>query len=384
MQRLLPILVCLTASAAALAQFDRGGQRGRGFDRGAPSAETAAERMQAGLTARLSLDADQQTLLSDLISERMADPAVQQHIADMQAAFAVMAEARETGDEAAIQAARAEMRSLRETRPNFAQEIIDGLEPHLNSDQAAQLAEWRERRAQRRMNDGPGRRGRGGPRIPPEELIATLPDQLGLSDTQRAEFDSLVDGYSEQFAAAADHRTQRRELMRGIASARRDGDHETADALRNELENLGRPEGRPLLDFRNDLAEILTPEQREQLEQLLPERGARRDQFARRGGGREATYRDMLAVLREMDLTSEQRDQIRDAANVAQQTARDQQQAALEQFKSEVMTVLTPEQQQVFSEEIARRAERAGADRRGPGGTRRGFNGDRGSRLGNR
>lgn len=375
-------VVCLMLATAADAQRF-GGER-----QGPPTPEEIRDLM----VLELNMD-DVQAADLDAIFDSHADALAEGREA-MEAARSLRGEmrsAREAGDEEEMDRLRGEMRASFEVGRNAMRAYMDDVETILSDEQREKLGE---------ILPGPGRRGGRGERgrrdgRSPVERFNDALSTVDMTADQEAAIDTLIDEMTPEFQARREQWEAMRPLFEEMRTAREEGDSERVDELRAQIREQRPERGDLMRRFVGGLEEILSPEQ---MEQLRAAGGMGRGRGEGRGrGGREAQpqgdMRMILRVLRDLDLTPEQRDDIRHAMEetrrAAQAEREDSRQEHFDALIAAVKSVLTDEQAVQFDAELAelqerqgdrgRRGNREGRQRRdGP----RGEDGDRGPRRG--
>lgn len=217
------------------------------------------------------------------------------------------------------------------------------------------------------QDDGAARRGahgRRGRHLTPEQRrehaaarLQRLADELGLSDAQRAQVREIFDA-----------RREARQNLRAQSEGRRGANREERQAIREA--------------FRQQMQEVLTPEQAERFRAL---REARR---AERGERRGARHAERFARMSERLGLSEAQQQAmreafearREASEALRAEAREagpseqrhqERQAIREAFRAQVREILTPEQLEQFREMRERRGRRGRGHRGGRGQAQR-------------
>ena len=255
-------------SAGVFAQTGASGQGGPSAGQGQQQrSERRGLRGGRGMAFRhLNLtEAQQQQLRA--IRERHA-----QSLSGQRAEMRQLMQARRQGTLTAEQQARLE--ALRAQQHAVSEQICNEMLAVLTAEQRAQLEQLRQQGAERgrrghgrragRMHGPRGGFGGGGLR------------GLNLTETQQQQIRAIHERYSQTLAP------QRQEL-RQLMQARRQGaltaeQQARAEALRNELRQTGER-------IHAEVLNVLTPEQRTQLEQRRQQREQRREQFRQRRGG---------------------------------------------------------------------------------------------------
>ena len=165
------------------------------------------------------------------------------------------------------------------------------------------------------------RPGRGRPNQPPREangnrgprpemrspfaFLRRLPEELGLTDEQRAEYDAILDEHQSAWRDRRGDQEDMRELAAQYREASRNGDTERAAELRDQMRSRGTHADTMMSAFLDDVATILTNEQLPKLDQLREEMAARRE-----SGRQRVAIQQMMRDLPEaLELTDEQRAQ---------------------------------------------------------------------------
>ena len=333
----------------------RGGMRGgRGPGR-RPDPAQMLERMSARMAQTLDLSEDQQAKLDEIVANFHARmPEGGPSDADRQL-WEDLREARRNGDDERVAELREQMRASRGDRGEMMGEFFDEVEGILDEDQVGRLAEFRER-----FEDMRQQRGR---QMSQRRMMRDLPEQLELTDEQRAQYDALIDDLRSE-------RDSRRELWQQMRAAQDAGDEERAEQLREELRaNRGERGGLPESFFEN-LGKILTEAQQAKLADLRSDTG-------RRGGGDrdELSVPGVMRAVQRLDLTSEQRTQIRELTQNAMHDSRglgrrdrEAQTKVATDLKAAIAALLNPEQTAEFEQLL--KGERPERGRRGRGNSR--------------
>ncbi len=343
MRRVFILSLCIgTLVAAAWAQPGpdqperRGERRGERLRGERPDRGAWADRMYERIADELELDDEQRRQFDEITA------AQRQRMREGQERWMEVRRAEREGDEERAAQLRAELGER--PRPGGGMsEMLEELEPILREDQIARLWEIQDR-----MERGRGDRERYG------RMIRELPDELGLDEGQREEFQEILTAQREQMR---ERWSQQRPLMEQMREAQEAGDQERVEELRRQLEE-SRPDPATMFDgFFEDLAEILTEEQQQRLakyrEQM--ETGGRGE----RGGADDV--RDVLRAAKRLRLSSEQKDELRDIERGAireyrQIGRRDQKgQADLAAaVRKEVAEMLDAEQVKQFEQQLQR------------------------------
>ena len=327
------IVLLIPLAAAQDRTDDQGQQRGprRGGDRGQWQV-----RMADRLSESLNLNDEQRKAFDDILAKNRESQ--QDRWAQVRQIRGEIRDAEDAGDAKLADELRAEMRELGDMRSSFTA-AFDELEPMLDESQVEQLDQMRERFSQNRQRGG---RGGGWMRATSE-----LPDKLELDDSQRKQFREIVD----------EQRAQIRERFRN-----RDG----------QGQGEGRP-GRPdfekmQADFFAAVEEILDDSQKE----LLTKYRAQMDQRGRdnRGSG-EVDAQTVLRVVKRLELSADQKSEVRDIERATLRAQRDIRRSDKEgrtmlvtRLKEQITEVLDKDQVEEFNRQLERqRSPRGRRDR---------------------
>lgn len=341
----------LVLSATALGQDegrqrgDREGARGPRGDRG-PSLRQMVERMNE----TLKFDDQQMEQIDKLLA------AQSEQSPDRRAQFEEMRKAMDEGDEDRAAELREQFRAQREDRGARMQEFLDKVEPILHEDQLEAFGQFKERATQREQD-----RQRRGDQM---RMYRELPDVLELTDEQREQYRALMD----------ERRSMMRERMQeGRNSDQEPGEQGEAGEARPERQ---RPDFEAMqAGFFEDLEEILTDDQKV----ALADYRAEMDADSRGGRGRENAeeLRALVQATRRIpDLTSEQKDSIREITSAAMRESRQLKSKDKEEkaqltaaTKAEIVKLLDEEQVKAFEQNIERMSSASGrrGDREGRG-----------------
>ena len=310
----------------------RGPRRGFGPGFGPPSPAQIVERLKE------TVQFDEQQL--EQVSQIVA--AHEQQMEDFRALRDQMRDAWRSGDQEAIAEIRGKFEERRGAEPIL--NMLKEIEPLLHEDQVAAFNEFRDNLP--RTED----RGRGFDFM---RMMRELPDVLEMSDTQRDEYQELLDAQREAF----------RERMRARIEEGGEGGPPDFEASREE--------------FFKQIEGILNADQIAKLAQYRAEQEARGDRGPGRERGGPPDVRQLFAAAKRVsDLSQEQKDTLRDLeqeAGHAQRklSRRDREGAALlsAETKQKIAAELNEAQQAEFEDHLR------AADRRGPG---RDFRRDRG------
>jgi Spy/CpxP family protein refolding chaperone len=374
---ILTLTVVTTANAQPFGQ--------RGGDRPAPP---TPEEIRDLMVIELDMDAAQASEL-DAIYETHQDALLEGRAA-MESARELrqqMHDARMNGDDEEVNRIRGELRAAFESGRTAYTAFMDDVETILTTDQQERLGE---------ILPGPGGRGRGAGRGPrgmgrggdPIEHFNNAIAEIDLTSEQEAQVDALMGQMEPKIAERMQQWENLRPLFEEMREAREAGDDARVQELRDQIRESRPERGDLRREVVGQLEEILTEEQMVELRAKMEAgRGGNRGGQAR--GGRDANgsadLREIMRVLRMLDLTPEQRTDIRSAMQATRQAAaqeRDtQRQQHFDDLVVAIKTVLTPEQTEIFDAEIAklqsRQAERRDRRPRERGAADRGQRGER-------
>jgi len=273
--------------------------------------------------------------------DQVAEP-YRQRMQDMGRRWGEMRQAMRDGDQERVAAMRGGMSHGGEWGGMFTG-LLDEVAPLLREDQLDRLYEMQDRM------DGQRRRGEMYRR-----LMTDLPQELGLDEVQREQWDELMASGREQ------HRErwqETRSLWEEVRAAEAAGDQERAQELREQLDGM-RPDPEQMLStFFEQVEKILRDEQKAVLENFRQEFGIGREGEARG----QADVRNILRAARRVRLSSEQRDEFRlierDAMRARREIRRrDTEGQALlaAKVKKQIVELLDPEQTREFEEHLKR------------------------------
>ena len=318
----------------------------RGFgERGGYRGFSPREMVQR-LPEQLNFTEEQQALFDALVEEYQPQwDAARGRRGEMRALVEQMREARRNGDAARADEIRDQMREMGRGDGRFMREFMSDVEPILNEDQLARFHQMRqrfERRHGRSRAAGEARR-----------LLRELPEALEMTNEQRAQFDEIL-------AAQRGQRRDMRPLFDALRAAREDGDEARVEELTAELEAKREAMRNPDALFEK-IKPLLTDEQRARLAEL-------RAQLARDKGPRD--LRAILEAAKQLDLTSEQRDQLKTImreTQVVQERGRLSRRDRAElarATKTQIADLLDADQKAEFERLLEKRVQRGERDRR--------------------
>ena len=208
--------------------------------------------------------------------------------------------ARQSGDDARANELRSQMEERRAGRTQILDAFVQELRPVLDEAQTKTLDQ-----VQQRMRQGAA----AGQQVAQvRNLVQRLPEELQLTEEQRAQFDTLVAEQRKQLQSQRATSDERRPLMKELQDARTAGDEERAAQLQAQLDQ-SRPTAPDFKDFFAKLEPILTAEQKAKLETL-------RSKNAAPGG--PVDVRAVLRAAKQLDLTEQQQERLKAIVREAQ------------------------------------------------------------------
>lgn len=369
-------IFCLALPAQAQRERAAGGQERPGMRQGRRMAGGPGQMSPGALARRLAqeleLTDEQREEYAEIVaSYRQKWEELRGRGQEMRELAREFREARESGNTERAEDIRRQMEEFRGGGEEVMLGFLDQVETILDEQQVQRLSQFRER-MQRAREDGQRRANM-------RRLIQRLPDELELSEEQRAEFQEILAAQREQFGQQRERWRELRPLMEELREARAAGDQERVAELERELE-----EKRPRMPGSEELLEqieqILTAEQKVKLAELRAE--------LERSRQRELDARRILDTARRLDLNKEQRERLkeisREAMTVRGRVRMDAEARAelAKSVKRQILEMLDADQAAQFESllergsrgerlerERGRRGEGRGADR--PEGARR-------------
>tara|TARA_R110002110_G_scaffold415561_1_gene650732 strand:- start:29627 stop:30049 length:423 start_codon:yes stop_codon:yes gene_type:complete len=116
-------------------------------------------------------------------------------------------------------------------------------------------------------------KGYGGGDRDPQRMLQHMTAKLSLDDAQRQQVQTLL---QEKRQGSTPERERMRELKQELHAMRGNLDTDKARALTDELGDLTAQRALEMTQLQAGIYEILTPEQREQMEEMKAEREQRR------------------------------------------------------------------------------------------------------------
>jgi hypothetical protein len=376
---------CLALPAQAQRERAAGGQERPGMRQGRRMAggpgQMSPDALARRLAQELELTDEQREEYAEIVaSYRQKWEELRGRGQEMRELARELREARESGNTERAEQIRQQMEGFRGGGEEVMLDFLDQVETILDEQQIQRLSQFRER-MQRAREDGQRRADM-------RQLIQRLPDELELSEEQRAEFQEILAAQREQFGQQRERWRELRPLMEELREARAAGDEERVAELERELEQR-RPRMPGSEELLEQIEQILTAEQKVKLAEL-------RAQLERRG--RELDARRILDTARRLDLNKEQRERLkeitREAMTVRGRVRMDAEARAelAKSVKRQILEMLDAEQAAQFERllergsrgerierERGRRGEGRGADRP-EGARRRGGGGGGGAR----
>jgi hypothetical protein len=368
-------LIGLSILVLALpAQAQRGprGQRGE-VGRGRGPMRVPMEGMIRNLGSELNLSEEQQTQYDAIADRYLAQWQSGEETRDqMREIGRQLREAREAGDTERAEQLRGQMQELAANRGQQMQNFFAEVEPILNQDQLARFNQIRERMQRRQGGDLQRRQMR--------DLLRRLPQELELTEEQRAAYDQMVAEQREQMGQLREQWRELQPLMRELRAARAEGNEQRVAEIEAELAEK-RPEPPGPNQLLDKLMPILTEAQQAKLTALRQQYGPGRGPAGPEGPPMDP--QTMLRAAKRLDLSPEQQEQLRKINREAQELERrarrepETRAAASDQIHKKIVAILNPDQVEQFNKMVAGerpdRRERGDRERnRGEGRQRRG------------
>lgn len=341
------VLVLTTCAAVALAQPDGprrppgdgppgGPGRGPGF-RGGPG---FGGGMMAWMMDDLELDDAQRAKVEEIMG------AQRQRMEAWGEKRMQLREAMDAGDEATAERLRKEMEAAGGDMRNMMRQAADEIEPILNDDQFARFTEMRERMEQRQGQMERARR-----------IARELPDALNLDDTQREQFEQMLEQRRSEMRERFGGMQPMWEQMR---EAREAGDKEKVAELRAQMEQM-QPDMNALeTGFFQQVEGLLRDDQKQALTQFRAQLGGGGDSLADDSAAPE-DLRQLMRALKRVRLNRSQKDEVRKIEREAQQSLReldrkdDEGRAAVAAAAHQkINALLEPAQVQQLEDQLAR------------------------------
>lgn len=307
------------------------------------------DRLLGRVVNELGLDDEQRAQLEDI-----AEPH-RQGVQEMSQRWQEMREARRNGDEERAAELRAQMSAARGPSGVMAR-LLEDVEPILHDDQLERFYDIQDRMETQQRRAEIGRR-----------VFSELPDELGLDETQRAEWDRLMQAQRERRRERFGAMRPTWEEMREADAA---GDEERAQELRKQIEQMRSDSDEMLGSFFNELEKILREDQLPILEKYRQEFGI--------GVARDRDHvpdvRTILRAAKRVRLDSAQRETLREIERDVAKERREidrRDTAAQQKFaktvKRQIVKILDSEQARAFEKQLERLDRRyRGPDDRAP------------------
>ena len=354
-------IIMLVAALAAPAQD--GGRLQRGprpaLGRGPNGAGAAAfGPLVRRLAAELNLTDAQKPQYDALVAKYQAQAESQPAQRDSLRELArQLRDARQSGDTARAEEIQTQMREARGSGLQSLRGFLAELEPLLDDAQREKLASFRTR-----LGRGADASGRGADL---RSLMQRLPTELGLSEQQRTQYQTLVAEQRQQLQQNQQRWRELQPLLDELRAARDSGDQARVAELQAQLDQQ-RPTPPDFQSFFAKLEPILTDDQKAKLTELRANAGP-----AAQG---PTDVRQVLRAAQQLDLTDQQKERLKEIAREAQSVERASADAAgrverTSVVKQRVLEVLDPNQAAQFERLMARgeRPGRAGPRGAGPG-----------------
>lgn len=211
---------------------------------------------------------------------------------------------------------------------------------------------------------GGGRGGFGGP----GGGFGNNPMFLLMNEKVREELEIVDDQMAELETLREDMQNEMREMFDGMRDASPEERREMMEEIRGEMEEKTK-------EYEGKLNKVLLPHQQTRLKQLFFQSQSR----GRAGGALLSSD----ALKEELDITPEQEDKLREAAEKAQEEMRAEVMKLQKAAEDKIIKVLSEEQQAKYRELIGETfdfgpQQGMGRGQGGPGGGRGGQGGDRG------
>lgn len=329
------------------------GARGQGGGRGGMGF-MGGGRMMDRFIEDLNLDEQQKQVFDELMAPQ------RERMRQVGEKFREMREAQDSGDNERVEQIRTELRDMgmgpggpggrgrgMQQMQEQMNQVWDQLEPSLRDDQIEKLDEMRDRMERGQQTMDAARRIR-------EEL----PDTLNLDESQRQQFQEMLD---QERDAMRQQFQSMQPLFEQMREARENGDDAKVAELRKQME-AGQPDFEArTADFLTRIEGMLTPEQKTALGQFRDDVGI--------GGtdGQAGDYvdvKDLIRMAKRVRLNDEQKDEFkdieRDAMRDYRKAGRDKDaRAALSgQVQQDIEKILDDRQIERFHQQIERAQRR--------------------------
>lgn len=312
-------------------------QQGPPFRGGGPRDRSMwFDRMLNRMADELELDESQRVQFDEITASH------RQRMQEVGQRWRELRQATRDGDEQRAAELRAELESARPPGDGFSS-LLDEVRPLLRDDQLERLQTMQDRMQERRRQGEMYRR-----------IMTELPEELGLDDAQREQWDEILASRREQ-------RRQRWEEMRPVweemRTAEEAGDEQRLAELRQQLEGA-RPDPQEMFaTFFEQLEGMLRDDQKEILDAYRTEFGI----GAAAESGEPGDLRNILRAVKRVRLNNEQREAVRDIERDAGRARREIDRRDAEahkqlakSVKQQLTKILDAEQTREFEENLAR------------------------------
>lgn len=308
------------------------------------------DEMAARLKKELSLDAAQTTQFDALVAKMRDNMGQQRGKSDeIKPLVEQMREAVKAGDSARANELREQIKAQRGPS-NPMEDFYTEVEGILRDDQKAALAKVRER-SQPKLTR---------PERSPIERIAEMRERLELTPEQAPQFDRLAQELQSKLKnrAAATPDGAQMDVIADLKAAIDAGDTKRIEELKEELTSAAPndPSDEAWDDFYDGLGGFLSDAQMDKVDR------ARSHMI---DGGGKVDARTLLKLAHRLELSSEQRKQLRDVERAAREGAREarRERSTAGEFdkkiEAQIREILTPEQTQEFDELLGKQRESA-------------------------
>jgi Spy/CpxP family protein refolding chaperone len=257
-----------------------------------------------------------------------------------------MREAREAGDDAKVAELREQLGG-REAMEESMNDTLDEIAPILDDTQQGRLTEMREEMRGRRENFEQMRR-----------LATELPDEVGMDEAQREQFEQMLQTRREAFR---ERFQEMRPIFEEMREAEESGDRERVKELREQLRS-NEPNFNEIREqAMEQVREILTEEQQPKLQAFYAQvTGGTAAGGAETGGKGEQSVRHVLMSASRVKLDREQRnewntirrDAMKELRKIGPRDTAAQSQLAMT-VRSKITDILTPEQAADYEEKLS-------------------------------
>jgi len=241
---------------------------GRRFSDGQADRRMQMAARLDGLIEAVDLTEEQAAQVREIVAEQQAEAMTGRR--EMAQAVREMRQARASGDEAAVEAARRKLAELREAAGPDRGAILREIAELLNDEQKQKLREHlAEQRRDRGGADGMAPRQRGD--VEPGERLRQAFQQLGLTEAQQQHIEQRINEYRSSVQALREKHGERiRQLREELRSAQQAGDAEAAEQARQQMRKLWmQAEGPSIRDLMTDIRKQLTPAQQQQMREMI-------------------------------------------------------------------------------------------------------------------